>query len=74
MDQQHKASLCPGVAQKADAIIGAIGKGHRRIKAIAKATQLSETTVIRVAALLRDRGLIGVLQGSEIELVGAGPY
>lgn len=74
MDQHHQASLYPGVAQKADAIIGAIGNGHRRIAAIAKATHLSESTVIRVAALLRDRGLIGVIQGREIELVGAAPH
>lgn len=69
MDQNDQPTLHPGVAQKADAVLGAISEGHSRIGAIAAATRLSETTVIRVAALLRDRGRIHVVGNRQIELV-----
>lgn len=68
MDQNQAAPLHPGVAHKADAVLDAISQGHRRIGAIATATRLSETTVIRVAALLRDRGRIDVVRNEQIEL------
>ena len=60
MNDKDSAGFHPGVAQKADAIVGAIASGHRRIASIADATRLPETTVIRVVALLRDDGRIGV--------------
>jgi DNA-binding IclR family transcriptional regulator len=73
MDQKDYAPLHRGVAQKADAIVRAVANGHRRIAAIAAATHLPETTVIRVAALLREHGRIGVVRAGEVELVPAGP-
>jgi len=58
-----------GVTQKADAVLGAIRSGHSRVAAIAKATRLPETTVIRVARLLRERGQIGVARSEGLELL-----
>lgn len=66
MDQKDEAPLHPSVAQKADAVFGAIAAGHGAVAAIAGATHLSESTVIRVAALLRDRGRIGVDGAGEL--------
>jgi hypothetical protein len=71
MDHDQHAPFHPGVAQKADAVFGAIASGHRRIGAIAQATLLPETTVIRVAGLLRARGRIGVERTDGIALVPA---
>jgi len=73
MDQNDRAPLHPGVAQKADAVFGAIANGHRRIGAIAEATRLPETTVIRVAGLLRDHGRIGLERADGVELIAAPP-
>jgi len=68
MDESYDAPLHPEVAHKADAIMGAIGGGHRLVAAIAEATHLSETTIIRVAALLRDRGLVVVAEPECLDL------
>lgn len=57
-----------GVAQKADAVLGAIRSGHCRIAAIAQATRLPETTVIRVARLLLEQGQIGIARTEAFEL------
>lgn len=73
MDQKDEAPLHPSVARKVDAVFGAIEAGHSAIAAIAGATHLSETTVIRVAALLRDRGRIGVDGAGELAAMPAAP-
>jgi len=73
MKQTLPAPLHQGVAQKADAVARAISEGHCRVAAIAEATHLPETTVIRVADLLRRHGRIGVVRAGEIELVPAAP-
>ncbi|RYY22478.1 MAG: hypothetical protein EOP62_23100 [Sphingomonadales bacterium] len=73
MDPYELAPLHRGVAQKADAVVRAVAEGHRRIAAVAEATHLPETTVIRVAALLWSRGRIGVVRAGEVELVPAVP-
>lgn len=73
MNDKDSAGLPPGVAQKADAIVDAIAGGHRRIASIAGATRLPETTVIRVVALLRDDGRIGVKGPDGIEVTLAAP-
>lgn len=73
MDQNGAATLPGSVAQKADAVFGAILGGHRDVAAIAGATALPRTTVIRVAALLRDRGAITVQTGKSFEFAPASP-
>lgn len=73
MDHIRKPPLHPGVAQKADAVVAAVNRGCRLVAAIAEATHLSETTVIRVAALLRDRGLVRVVCAGDIELLPSLP-
>lgn len=60
MDHKSGPLLHPGVARKADAVAKAISAGYRDIGAIASTTHLSETTVIRVAAMLRGRGLVAL--------------
>lgn len=57
-----------GVAQKADAVLGAIRSGHSRVAAIAEATRLPETTVIRVARLLIEREQIGIARAEAFDL------
>jgi len=73
MDQFNFPAPPSGVDQKADLVFRAICTGHRRIGAIAAATQLAPTTVIRVAALLRDLGQIAVSCIDEPEFVPLAP-
>jgi hypothetical protein len=68
MSEINEPDCHRGVAQKTDAVLAAIRSGHSRIAAIAEATRLHETTVIRVARLLFDRGQIGIARAEGFEL------
>ncbi len=68
MSETDRPDFHRGVAQKADAVLGAIRSGHSRIAAIAEVTRLPETTVIRVARLLFERGQIGIARTEAFEL------
>jgi DNA-binding IclR family transcriptional regulator len=48
----------PRLAEKAEAVLGAVGAGLQSVPEIAAVTGIAPTNVIRVAALLRDRGLV----------------
>lgn len=54
--------LAPGVAAKAGAVLAALADDRRGIDDIASATGLAASTVLRVAALLRDRGRVVVTE------------
>ncbi|WP_447952845.1 helix-turn-helix domain-containing protein [Sphingopyxis chilensis] len=68
MRQFDGRSFHRSIAQKAEAVLDAIRNGHCRIASIAEATGLPETTVIRVARLLREQGKISVTRNETIEL------
>ena len=54
--------LAPGVAAKAGAVLAALGDDRRGIDDIASATGLTASTVLRVAALLQNRGRVVVTE------------
>ncbi|MEL0154834.1 helix-turn-helix domain-containing protein [Sphingopyxis sp.] len=54
--------LARGVAAKAGAVLAAIADDRRGIDDIASATGLAASTVLRVAALLRDGGRVVVTE------------
>ncbi len=54
MTELGKAIPCSGACSKADAVLASVRQGHRRVGAIAAASGLAPTTVLRVAALRRD--------------------
>jgi hypothetical protein len=58
MTNEIPPDLAAGVALKANAVLGVVRGGQFSVAAIAEATSLPVTTVLRVAALLRDRGLL----------------
>lgn len=66
MTEMSKLIQCARVASKADAVLAAVRQGHRRIDAIAATSGLAPTTVVRVAALLRDHRKIDRLHGSGV--------
>lgn len=59
-----KYGLCGGVGLKARVILEAVNDGCHSVPAIAARTDLPQTTVLRVAALLCETGLIGRLPDS----------
>lgn len=73
MDNIDQCAPSDGAAQKAEAVFRAICEGHRHIGEIAAATRLHPTTVIRVAAILRDLGCIGAGKEEELELMPVFP-
>lgn len=60
----RKYGLCGGVGLKARVILEAVNDGCRSVPAIATQTDLPQSTVLRVAALLCETGLIGLLPDS----------
>ncbi|HMO74439.1 MAG TPA: helix-turn-helix domain-containing protein [Sphingopyxis sp.] len=65
--------LPAGVAAKAGAVVTALRAGSRDIADVARATGLPRTTVVRVAALLRDAGVIRAARKAErVEVFLAG--
>lgn len=60
----RKYRLCGGVGLKARVVLEAVNDGYRSVPAIAAQTDLPQTTVLRVAALLCETGLIGRLPDS----------
>ncbi|WP_062764051.1 helix-turn-helix domain-containing protein [Sphingopyxis terrae] len=54
--------LAPGVAAKAGAVLAALADDRRGIDDIASATGLTASTVLRVAALLQNRGRVVVTE------------
>lgn len=71
MDHYDPSMPPGGVAQKVQAVLGAIDAGHREIDAIAHATSLPPTTVIRVAARLRELGRIRLAHRGQVEFLPA---
>lgn len=64
MIELGKAIPYSGARTKADAVLAAVRQGHRHIGAIAAASGLAPTTVLRVAALLRDHRKLDRLPGA----------
>lgn len=71
MDRDFNSISSRGAGQKCDAVFRAISDGHREISAIAETVRLPRSTVVRVAALLRDLGRIrvGNLETFELEVI-----
>lgn len=67
MDDDHTKSPI-GADYKCEAVLRAIADGHREIAAIAEVAELPRSTVVRVAALLRDHGRIRIGRGGSFEL------
>jgi len=73
MDRDFHSISLSGAGQKCEAVFQAISDGHREIAAIAEATRLPQSTVVRVAALLRHLGRIRIRNRGAFELEAVAP-